>query len=118
MRIRLLAFPVAAVCLLLGVSACGGDESDSSDASAAVVEQIDAICDDWRETLDAREEFPVADFDTENPAAEDLPKVGDYCLGQSAAEDALESIRISRLLPMSKRRSMPWSRRSSGSSRA
>ena len=94
MRVRLLAFPVAAVCLLLGVSACGGDDSDSSDASAAVVEQINAICDDWRETLDAREEFPVEDFDTENPAAGDLPPVGDYLAsGQSAAEDAVESIR-------------------------
>ena len=94
MRVRLLAFPVAAVCLLLGVSACGGNDSDSSDASAAVVEQIDAICDDWREALDAREEFPVEDFDTENPAAVDLPPVGDYLAsGQSAAEDALESIR-------------------------
>ena len=94
MRVRRLAYPVAAVCLLLGVSACGGDDSDSSDASAAVVEHIDAICDDWRETLDAREEFPVEDFDAENPAAEDLPPVGDYlATGQSAAEDALESIR-------------------------
>ena len=94
MRVRLLAFPVAAVCLLFGVSACGGNDSDSSDASAAVVEQIDAICDDWREALDAREEFPVEDFDTENPAAVDLPPVGDYLAsGQSAAEDALESIR-------------------------
>ena len=97
MRVRLLAFPVAAVCLLLSVSACGGDDSDSSDASAAsapVGEQIDAICDDWRETLDARGEFPVEDFDTENPAAEDLPTVGDYLAsGQSGAEDALESIR-------------------------
>ena len=94
MRLRLLAFPVAAVCLLLGVSACAGDDSDSSDASAAVVEEIDAICDDWRDALDARKEFPVEDFDTENPAAEDLPPVGDYLAsGQPAAEDALESIR-------------------------
>ena len=94
MRVRLLTFPIAALCLLLGVSACGGDDSDSSDASTAVVEQIDAICDDWREALDAREEFPVEGFDTENPAAEDLPPVGDYLAsGQSAAEDALESIR-------------------------
>jgi len=94
MRVRLLAFPVAAVCLLFGVSACGGNDPDSSDASAAVVGQIDAICDDWREALDAREEFPVEDFDTENPAAADLPPVGDYLAsGQSAAEDALESIR-------------------------
>ena len=94
MRVRLLAFAVVAVCLLLGGSACGGDGSGSSDASDAVVEEIDAICDDWRETLDAREEFPVADFDTENPAAADLPPVGDYLAsGQSAAADALESIR-------------------------
>ncbi len=94
MRVRLLTFPIAALCLLLGVSACGGDDSDSSDVSTAVVEQIDSICDDWREALDAREEFPVEGFDTENPAAEDLPPVGDYLAsGQSAAEDALESIR-------------------------
>ena len=94
MRIRPLTFPIAAVCLLLGVSACGGDDSDSGDASAAAVEQIDAICDDWRETLDAREEFPVEDFDTENPAAEDLPTVGFYLAsGQPAAEAALASIR-------------------------
>ena len=94
MRIRVLAFPIAAVCLLLGVSACGGDDSDSSDASATAVAQVDAICDDWRETLDAREEFPVAAFDPENPTAKDLPPVGDYLAsGQPAAEAALESIR-------------------------
>ena len=76
------------------MSACGGDDSDSSDASAAAAEQINAICDDRRETLDAREEFPVEDFDTENPAAAGLLPVGDYLAsGQSAAEDALESIR-------------------------
>ncbi len=89
-----MTFPIAALCLLLGVSACGVDDSDSSDASTAVAAQIDSICDDWREALDAREEFPVEGFDTENPAAEDLPPVGDYLAsGQSAAEDALESIR-------------------------
>ena len=76
------------------MSACDGDDSDSSDASATAVEQIDGICDDWRETLDTREEFPVEDFDTQNPAAEDLPRVGDYLAsGQPAAEAALESIR-------------------------
>ena len=94
MRVRLLTFPVAALCLLLGVSGCGGDDSDPSEVSAAAVEQIDAICDEWRETLDAREAFPVEDFDTENRAAEDLPRVGGYLAsGQSAAEEALESIR-------------------------
>jgi hypothetical protein len=94
MRVRLLVFPVVAVCLLLGVSACGGDDPVASDASAAVVEQIDAICDDWRENLDARDDFPVEGFDPENPAAADLPPVGNYLAsGQSAAEDALKSIR-------------------------
>ena len=76
MRVRLLVFPIAAVCLLLGVSACGGDDSDSSDASSAVVEQIDAICDDWRGNLDARDGSPVEGFDPENPAAADLPPSG------------------------------------------
>ena len=94
MQVRPLAFPLAAVCLLLGVSACGGDDSDPSDVSAAAVGQINAICDDWRETLDAREAFPVEHFDPENPRAEDLPHVGGYLAsGQSAAEEALESIR-------------------------
>ena len=59
MRIRLLAFPVAAVCLLLGVSACGDDDSYSSDATA--VEQINAICEDWRQALvrELREETGI-----------------------------------------------------------
>ena len=94
MRVRPLPFPIAAVCLLLAVSACGGDDSDPSDSSAAVVEQINAICDDWRETLDAREKFPVEGFDPTNPAAVDLPPVGDYLAsGQPAAERALKAIR-------------------------
>jgi hypothetical protein len=95
MRVRALSFTVAVLCLTLGASACGGDDSgDSSDASAAVIEQIDAICADWKDALDERGDFPVEDFDPESPSPEDLPAVGNYfASGEAAAEDAIAEIR-------------------------
>ena len=95
MRVRALSVAVASLCLALGASACGGDDSsDSSDASAAVVAQIDAICADWKDTLDERGDFPVKDFDPESPAPEDLPAVGNYfASGEAAADGAIAEIR-------------------------
>ena len=90
-----LTFTLVAVSLALGASACGGDDSDaSSDASADVVEQIEEICTDWRETLDERGGFPVDGFDPANPSPEDLPTVGEYfASGHPAAEDAIAKLR-------------------------
>ncbi|MGH3079126.1 MAG: hypothetical protein ACRDPZ_13225 [Gaiellaceae bacterium] len=95
MRRRALSFTVAVVCLALGASACGGDDSDeSSDASSAVIEQIDGICTDWKQALDARGDFPVEGFDPENPSQQDLPAVGDYfASGHAAAEEAIANLR-------------------------
>jgi hypothetical protein len=95
MRTRALCCAVAAICLTVGVSACGGDDSgDSSDTSVSVIEQVEAICDDWKETLDERGEFPVDGFDPENPAPDDLPAVGDYfASGHSAADSGIAELR-------------------------
>jgi hypothetical protein len=60
----------------------------------SVIEQIEAICDDWKETLDERGEFPVDGFDPENPAPDDLPAVGDYfASGHSAADSGIAELR-------------------------
>ena len=95
MRVRALSVAVAALCLALGAGACGGDDSaDSSNASAAVIAQIDAICVDWKDALDERGDFPVEDFDPESPAPEDLPAVGNhFASGEAAADDAIAEIR-------------------------
>ena len=95
MRVRALSVAVATLCLALGASACGGDDSaDSSDASAAVIAQIDEICADWKSALDERGAFPVEDFDPESPSPEDLPTVGNYfASGEAAAGDAVAGIR-------------------------
>jgi hypothetical protein len=83
------------VCLALGATACGGDDSDEwSDASSAVIEQVDRICTDWKQALDARGEFPVEGFDPEKPSQQDLPAVGDYfASGHAAAEEAIANLR-------------------------
>ena len=74
MRVRALSVTVVVLCLAIGASACGDDDSGgSTDASAAVIAQIDEICADWKDALDERGDFPVEDFDPESPAPEDLP---------------------------------------------
>ena len=77
----------------------GGDDNDESGGpSAAVIEQIDGICADWKDALDERGDFPVDDFDPENPSPDDLPAVGEYfASGESAAEEAIAELR--RLSP-------------------
>ena len=85
---------IAAVLLTLGASACGSDDDEPSDASAAVIEQIDEICSDWKNTLDERGDFPVEDFDPESPSPDDLPAVGEYfATGQPAQEEAIAQLR-------------------------
>jgi hypothetical protein len=95
MRVRALSVTVVVLCLTIGASACGGDDSGgSTDASAAVIAQIDEICADWKDALDERGDFPVEDFDPESPAPEDLPPVGNYfASGEAAADDAIAEIR-------------------------
>lgn len=94
MRARAWSFAVIAVCLTLGASACGGDGSESVDASAALIGQIDGICDDWRERVDERGPFPVESFDPEDPSPGDLPAVGDYfAAGHPAAEETIAELR-------------------------
>lgn len=95
MRVRALSVTVVVLCLAIGASACGDDDSGgSTDASAAVIAQIDEICADWKDALDERGDFPVEDFDPESPAPEDLPPVGNYfASGEAAADDAIAEIR-------------------------
>jgi hypothetical protein len=96
MRVRAVSITVAVVCLAFGASACGGDDdsSEAGDASAAVIEQIDGICAEWKDALDERGDFPVEGFDPENPSPEDLPEVGNFfASGESAAEDAIDQLR-------------------------
>jgi hypothetical protein len=92
---RVLSGAVAVVCLALAATACGRDGSgESSDGSAAVIEQIDRICADWKDAVDERGDFPLEDFDAENPSADDLPAVGEYfASGESAAEEAIADVR-------------------------
>jgi len=96
MLTRALSFAVvAAASLTVGASACGGDDSEgSSDASAAVIEQIEGICSDWKNTLDERGDFPVEGFDPEDPSPTDLPAVGNYfASGNRATEEAIAKLR-------------------------
>ena len=83
-----------AVCLTLGASACGGGDSESVDSSAALIGQIDGICDNWRQTVDERGPFPVESFDPEDPSPGDLPAVGNYfATGHPAAEETIAELR-------------------------
>jgi hypothetical protein len=92
-RAGTLSVTVVVLCLALGASACGGDD-ESTDASAAVVEQIDAICTDWEQALDSLGEFPVEGFDPEHPSPQELPAVGNFfASGQAAAQEAIAKLR-------------------------
>lgn len=75
--------------------ACGDDDSPTqTDESAATIAQFEAICSEWQAQLAARGEFPVQDFDPENPTAEQLQVVGRWFeSGQPAAAEAIASMR-------------------------
>lgn len=92
---RTIVVLVASLCAGLGLSACGGDSDGAADdATAGLVAQVNTICDEWRDSLDARGAFPVEGFDPERPAAEDLPVVGTYLAKANAAgETALTELR-------------------------
>jgi hypothetical protein len=85
------------VTMLTAVAAgCGGGDSEEWSAeSQAAVYQIQGICDDAAAKVDAsRGEFPVADFDPENPNPADLPAVGSYfAVGHPIWDEALEQTR-------------------------
>ena len=69
---------VAAAVVVAGVSACGGSDESADSASEAVTTQVQEICDGLALSFADRGEFPVEDFDPEDPDARDLPGVGDY----------------------------------------
>lgn len=92
---RTIVMLVASLCVGLGLSACGGDSDGAADdATAALVAQVNTICDEWRDSLDARGAFPVEEFDPERPDANELPAVGAYLAKANAAgETALTALR-------------------------
>ena len=93
MRTPILSVMLVAVSLALELAHVATAD-ESSDASAAVIEQIDASCSDWKAALDERGAFPVEEFDPENPGIEDLRAVGDYfASGQPAQEKAIAELR-------------------------
>lgn len=75
---------------LVFLPACGGDEStDLSADSAAAVGQINALCDEWNATVEARGDFPLVEFDAERPSPDDLPVVGNYFAAGHPARDEM-----------------------------
>jgi hypothetical protein len=86
---------LAIACVAVGLGACGGDSGSSLDqASADVVARVEAVCAGLRDELDARGDFPVDDFDPENPSPDALPVVGKYFASANAAtEKALQWLR-------------------------
>ncbi|HEX4747042.1 MAG TPA: hypothetical protein VFU99_09185 [Gaiellaceae bacterium] len=68
----------AVVAAALSASACAGSDDSTDSASAAVTAQVQKICDERAASFANRGEFPVDDFDPENPDPADLPAVGDY----------------------------------------
>ena len=93
MRTRVLTLTLVGVCLAIGASACGGGDEPNA-TTAATVEQVNGICTDWKATLDERGDFPVEEFDPENPSQDDLPAVGEYfASGEPAADEAIVQLR-------------------------
>lgn len=81
---------VAVACLTVAAAACGGgDEPESSAESRAAVVLVEAACERWNATVEARGDFPLESFDAENPSAEDLPTVGDFFAAGHAARDEM-----------------------------
>ena len=68
----------AAAIVALGASACGGSDDSADSDSEAVGARVAEICAERVQALAARGEFPVEDFDPENPDPADLPAVGEY----------------------------------------
>jgi hypothetical protein len=79
MRSTLVKVAATAAIVALGTSACGGGSDESADSdSDAVRVQVEEICADRALSFADRGEFPVADFEPENPDPADLPAVGEY----------------------------------------
>lgn len=97
MRTRGLGFIVVAILLAIAASACGGNDSDESGhGSAAAIDPVQEICTDLREAIDERGDFPVDDFDPENPAPQDLPAVGEYFAALAIARE-MSGLRYTRV---------------------
>lgn len=75
---NVLAITVMTVCVALGVTACGGSDEPADPATEALAAQVEEICTEWGLSFADRGEFPVDDFDPENPDPADLPAVGEY----------------------------------------
>jgi hypothetical protein len=85
-----LAFALVLACLTLAAGACGGDGGpELSEESAAAVDLINAACAHWNSTIETRGEFPVPNFDAENPRVDELPLVGDYFAAGHPARDEM-----------------------------
>ncbi len=96
MRTRGLGFIVAAILLAIAASACGGNDSDESGhGSAAAIDPVQESCTDLREAIDERGDFPVDDFDPEDPAPQDLP-VGEYFAALAIARE-MNGLRYTRV---------------------
>jgi hypothetical protein len=89
---RLVVAAVAATMLLLAAVSCGGSDDAAEEAVRA---QVEEVCADRSSSFADRGEFPVEDFDPENPDPADLPAVGEYfAVGLEGSEpDALVALR-------------------------
>jgi len=100
---------LVAILPAIAESACGGNDSDESvHGSAAAIDPVHEICTDLREAIDERGDFPVDDFDPENPAPQDLPAVGEYFAALAIAREmsGLRYTRARRRLSSSQRWSL------------
>jgi hypothetical protein len=92
---RLVVAAVAATMLLLAAVSCGGSDDAAEASDEAVRAQVEEVCADRSSSFADRGEFPVEDFDPENPDPADLPAVGEYfAVGLEGSEpDALVALR-------------------------
>ena len=90
-----LGLVLAGLCVTLTLTACGDDDGgDLSVESRAAVDDIEDICSNWKKSLEARGDFPVDDFDPEDPKADELRKVGAYFVSaQPIAAQAMSDLR-------------------------
>lgn len=75
---NVLGIGVIAACVALGVGACGSSDESADSGAEALRAQVEEICAEWGLSFADRGEFPVDDFDPENPDPADLPAVGEY----------------------------------------
>ena len=77
---RFLAVGFASLALGLVVAGCGGSDSSSFSAeSQSAIQKIQRICTETSAKVDdAQGDFPVSDFDPNDPDPADLPAVGNY----------------------------------------